>query len=639
MGDPQEMWEQWLTLVGSAVGMPCPGDGSEDTLKKYYQAFCLLTHPDKQPLTMEPRQKDRMAHFFTLLSGVHETYTKHPEAMRFPDAAMFDYDEEPVDHDHDSVPPASRSNHSGKRVYLVTFSHSGREGRRTPAEFNRREFGELVIRAFESSVPSLRVVYCAVFQEKHASASASAAQHVHFHVSVKSSRQHNWAPMAEYLRREHGVYVHFATSGSGYCSAFRYGWWPTNHKPLSELDREFELLDGTEQHPTPSEAAKRPIWGSRKRRTSSERKEEGSSSQKPEAEEEGGKEYPQEPKGRREAVRAYAFRLIHENKVTSGDSFLALAQKLGDPRLVSLFMTASATTIVERAQHALEAETRIERSLKSRLDILKEAASSACVCEQHGKWKMSALDLLRLQKIAPARFAAAVVLALERGASKGANVFIFGSTTSGKSWILDPLRSIYRCHLTPAPSHPGFPLQDLPVKEVILWQDFRRNEDMLPWASLLLLFEGTEITIRRPRTEFMGDLDYKVTQPVFLTSKGQLEHGDPEEEAMMARRFEYFCFAKTVPPNRVRKIAPCSSCFASMCLPFTESPLRVPALTGNKGYYAEGSDASPSQGSSSSDTDLPRASSGCGSELLYCENCGQASSSSPFCRATGRSHE
>ncbi len=71
-------------------------------------------------------------------------------------------------------------------MYLVTFSHFEGEGRRSPSDFSRREFGELLIKAFEAAVPGLHVQYLAVFQEQHAPSPTEAERKVHFHASVKS---------------------------------------------------------------------------------------------------------------------------------------------------------------------------------------------------------------------------------------------------------------------------------------------------------------------------------------------------------------------------------------------------------------------------------------------------------------------
>lgn len=473
------------------------------------------------------------------------------------------------------------------------------------------------------------------------------------HVSTPSE-QHQWASIANYLRLSHRVFVHFAVSGNGYWSAFRYGWWPTKHKVLSELDGDFLLVNGRAAHPPPDVAAKRPLWSGRKRRKqsssapgpsppSAETKEEKSDSEDKEDEKNPCGNHPV----RREPVWAYAFRLIRDHGLRTEDAFLGLVKRLDNPRLNSLCMQRSAKTLVEKALHLLEADVRLERSKKSRIKILQEAAASVCSCVHPGSWKSAALELLRFHKICTVDFARAVVAALESGASKGINVFIHGSTTSGKSWILDPLRLIYHCHFIP-PSGSTFPLQDLPQKEVILWQDFRVDDKVIPWNHLLTLFEGTAVTIRRPRNDFQGDLDYKVCQPVFLTSGSRLSHYDPNEVAMMDRRFRFFSFEQSLPLKMVRKLEPCAACFASLFLSFSAPPQDVPQLGHGDGPNVEASQASSSQETASSGAELPRSastssassSSSCSSsgKGLFCVNCGLLLTSSRFCGTTGHPH-
>jgi len=641
MADKKAVWIQWLTIFGSMVGAPCPEDTSDESLRRFYHHLCFLFHPDKQSHCPDKRHKDRLIQMFQILSGVHDKYTKGKpeEVFEKPNAASFQ--DEEVKHDRDTAPERSRSKHAGRRVYLVTFSHTQGEGRRAPSDFTRKEFAALLVKAFEASVPRLRVEYLAVFQELHAAGKTEEERKVHFHAAVKSSLQHQWSPVAEYLRRGH-VYVHFAVSGEGYWQAFRYGWWPTKHKPLPELDKEYELVDGTEAHPPPAEAAKAPFWEGRKHKRGEEEQDEASTSDGEEAKERGMKEEEAEeaeeaPKNRREPQNAYAFRLIRDHNLCTGDAFLSFVQRLQDPRLISLCMQRSASSIVERALHVIEADARLKRKELGRIEILRLMAENQCTCDRHWDWKNMALELLQFQKIHPAQFAKAMITALETGASKGANIFIHGTTTSAKSWILDPLRVIYRCHLTP-PRKSSFPLQDLPLKEVILWQDFRLDEDVLPWASLLLLFEGTEVSIRRPRTEFQSDLDYKVSQPVFLTSVAPLRNYDSEEQAMMNRRFIFFHFEKTVPTKQMRKIPPCGPCFGSLWLSLTTPNPDAPLLCSEEGQAGGSSQVTLSQGVASSEAELPRSASSCSSGLPFCGECGLPLSSSPYCRANGSKH-
>jgi hypothetical protein len=627
MAERKAILIEWFTLYGSLVGLQLPDEWSDENVRRFWHQLCLQFHPDKHQGQSHGK---RVEHFFAKLSGIYDDYAKNDEELPRPGPDFFEAEEVPVDHGNDSMPKAS--SRMGRRVYLVTFSHSEGGGRRSPSEFSREQFGQLLIKAFEAAVPRLMISYLAVFQEKHAYGASSSSQKPHFHASVKSSRQHLWAPIAKYLREKENVFVHFATSGEGYHSAFRYGWWPSKHKPLSELDKDFLLLNGTEEHPSPVDAAKRPPFWRGGRSSSAD----GASSTE-DGDQEGDleskshkmpKKEPQwAPATKREPLWAHAFHLIRDHGITSGDAFLSLVKRLQDSRLISLCMQKSADGIVEKALHVAGAESRIKRSEQSRVDLLRAAGEAKCSCPKEGDWKSMAIDLLRHQQISAAQFASAVICALESGAGKAINVFIFGPTSSAKSWVIDPLRLIFSCHLTP-PKRSTFPLQELPTKEVILWQDFRLDEDVLPWGSLLLLFEGTEVTIRRPRTEFPTDQNYKVSQAVFITSVGKLHHNVDEEQKMMDGRFRFFHFAKTLPAQLRRKVEPCAVCFATLIISLAEPP--TPALQ----LSSRSCPNSPSSSSASQNSSSSQSSAG----LPYCGDCGLLRSSSNFCTATGQKH-
>ena len=621
MEDRKEVWVQWLTFFGNMVGLPCSEDHSDDSLERVYRELCRALHPDMQPTSASKAHKDRATHFFKILNNIHDIYKDGVQDLEPPEAEAAD---EGVGHDTDSVPKdkGRSSNRMGHRVYLVTFSHSECEGRRSPEEFSRQQFAELLINAFEGSIPQLKVEYLAVFQERHSSGPTAASRNIHYHAAVKCGRQHLWAPVAALLRQQHKVYVHFAASGNGYHSAFRYGWFPTRHKPLEELDKEFLLVNGTEVHPSPEEAARRPAFWKRKKRGEGEADTDCDKESLGEEAAGDGTDNESSPKrGRREPQLAHVYRVMRENNLWSETALLAFARRVQDTHMNALFMRANAENLVERALHLEQAEARLSRSQQSRLDLLVAAADTKCNCEPKGEWKKMALELLHLQEIPARDFASAILRALDTGASKGSNVFIFGTTSSAKSWILDPLRGIYRCHLTPPPRS-GFPLQELPSKEVILWQDFRHDDHVLPWNTLLLLFEGTEITIRRPRTEYAGDKDFTVTQPAFITSAAKLVHPEGgDEQLMMEARFNFFHFRRPVPPGSVRKVPPCASCFASLWLAYSKPAGGDPELAA-----AGGSSSSSSAGSSSA-TKFP-----------FCGDCGLLLSSSLHCRRTGRLH-
>jgi hypothetical protein len=610
---------EWLNVFAGMVGEPSQEDVSDDALKKFYHLLAVQFHPDKHSRE-DARHSQRAEHFFKMLSGTYSAFFNNQPVSR-PKPAVFAEEEEHVEHEGDRVP--KDQNRTGRRVYLVTISHTECEQRKSPADFTREQFGQLMIKAFEASIPRLKVCYLAVFKEQHALATPAGSQNPHLHVAIKSDRQHLWGPIAQYLREKERVFVNFAVTGEGYCSAFRYGWWPTKHKPLLKLDREFVLISGCEVHPTPDVAAQRPSFWRGQKAEDPEVRQEGSDSS-----EDAGNDGDPEPKvARREPQWACAFRLIKEHALYSGDEFLSFCLKQGHERMISLCMQKRADNVVERAMYILHADARLNRSKQSRMDLLRAAGKGKCICLQQGEWKSMALSLLQFHAIPAAEFASAMIQALQVGASKGVNIFLFGPTSSAKSWILEPLSAIFSCHVTPA-AKSGFPLQELPLAEVILWQDFRWSEDQMPWSTLLLLFEGTQISIRRPRTECLTDLAYTVTQPVFVSSAAKLVHPNEDEQKMMDGRFRFFEFRKTLPLSVRRKVKPCAACFASLFLSLTDPPQHAPQIMPP---FDPASSSSPSDSENS-----PSQSSS--SNRPFCGDCGLNCSSSKFCTVTGKSH-
>ena len=373
MATRKDLFSAWLAFFSDMSGLALPAVGTAHEQHQFYKKLALFLHPDKQPTT-EPGHQARCERLFKMLSDVYTTYTQTADALQSPPSA-----------DDTSVKP--EDDRHKKRVHLVTFSHSQSADRRSPAEFGRREFGELLMKAFEASVSALKVVYLAVFQETHADG------HPHFHVAIKSSKSHRWGAIAQYLRHQ-GVFVHFSDAGAGYSSAFRYGWWPTRSKPMAMLDKNFVLIDGSEPHPAPAVASTPPLFSSRGKRPSRE-PSVNAAEDDAEGQAEGAPEHNEEDeagsnskKARREPVFTRAFRIIRDHGLRTADQLAAFVNRCDDQRLVALIMQRNPTNLVEKVWQIVEAETRLKRQQQSRLDLLRAAADGQCSCRspRFGDW-------------------------------------------------------------------------------------------------------------------------------------------------------------------------------------------------------------------------------------------------------------
>jgi hypothetical protein len=365
-----------------------PDDADESVAKSLYRQLLLALHPDKA-------NEDYCKHSFLTLQRAWEVY----RAGRVPTYPHPEEDSEdgPADNaDEDSnAGDAGSESKKGLYVDLCTFSHPRddapkQEGQKTPADFDRASFGELLAKVYVEVYPNITVKYYAVFLEQHKTSAHQSAANPHFHVSVKTDKQHKWKPLAERLRRVYGVYASFTTKGpGGYCAAFRYGYCPTKKKPLEDLDPHPHLSDN---HPHPFKAASFPKWeGRRKRKTAG-----GGSGDTSGGPDGGGLQ------GRfsieefstlvgSHSVKTVAEHLTHALEDDRVRAFCTKHRKDLAAHIATYWeiQGSKATVKEERAAD--------ERSQKSRIQILEDALSEPCACAVEGKYYACAKMVLEWQ--------------------------------------------------------------------------------------------------------------------------------------------------------------------------------------------------------------------------------------------------
>ena len=74
------------------------------------------------------------------------------------------------------------------------------------------------------------------------------------------------------------------------------------------------------------------------------------------------------------------------------------------------------------------------------------------------------------------------------GRGKGRNLYITGPANCDKTFILDPLRVIYKTFVSPATC--SYALLGVEEKEVTFLNDSHYTPAILPWIDMLLLLEG-----------------------------------------------------------------------------------------------------------------------------------------------------
>ncbi|MEM1009295.1 MAG: SAM domain-containing protein [Myxococcota bacterium] len=238
-------------------------------------------------------------------------------------------------------------------------------------------------------------------------------------------------------------------------------------------------------------------------------------------------------------------------------------------------------------------ENFIDFQRKSRFEVVQEAVTGPCTCQ--GEWAGCARQILRQNDISESSWCEAVATALREGRAKGTLVCHAGlHGNEGKSFLLRPLLRLFGpdgCFVAP-PSKSAFPLLGLEKARLALLDDWRFNDDIIPYSLQLLWFEGAPFVISRPQNHFAGHLRYCKDDPVFITTllsdltevkaKKGLQQGDVD---MMMKRLLVFQFTRPISlPKNV--VYGCGPCFAQFVLgnaapapawPFSNSTVAPPS--------------------------------------------------------------
>jgi hypothetical protein len=217
---------------------------------------------------------------------------------------------------------------------------------------------------------------------------------------------------------------------------------------------------------------------------------------------------------------------------------------------------------------ALAHET-LQRGAKSRIEMLKEKQTCACVNGCGGRWKEACAEVLSNNGLTNESFSDAVYELLLKGRGKYRNIMITGPANCGKTFILAPLHKIYNCFSNPASS--TFAWIWAESAEVIFLNDFRWSAPLIPWHDMLLLLEGQLVHFAAPKSHFTQDIALDKDTPIFCTTKRPLVYVkggciDEKETEMMSVRWKTFSFYYQIPAEQQRELPPCSHCFADFIL-------------------------------------------------------------------------
>ena len=210
------------------------------------------------------------------------------------------------------------------------------------------------------------------------------------------------------------------------------------------------------------------------------------------------------------------------------------------------------------------AQEKLNRSQKSRIEILEEAAQGECVSGCDRQWHSCALEVLEQNGICKQAFTNSIKELLEKGRSKFRNLMICGPANSAKTFILNPLTSIYDTFCNPVSS--SFAWVGAQECECIFLNDFRWSVQLIQWHDFPLMLEGQIVHLPAPKMHYARDIVFDKDTPIVCTSKQPIVYIKNGVLDMMSVGWKIFHFSVHIEEKDQQEIPKCAKCFASFVL-------------------------------------------------------------------------
>ena len=380
----------------------------------------------------------------------------------------------------------------------------------------------------------------------------------HYHLAASFEKLHRWNPVREKLRSDYGINVHFSAKTVGYIAAFKYVTKYDAHPLLSPRHPDLQTI----KSPRTKLCMNLNKQNAKRRRASSCATATTASAVKVMK---SGKptrlSYPDVA----EFLLERDIKCIDVLKSTAMERF-----QEGEKDLFSFLAKntdKNVSDLIERTWSTANASKVLEERNKTRMECFEEAGRSRCECD--GKWCKMASEILAWNNIDEKSFCEAVYELLTYGRSKDRNMYLYGPANCGKSFLVEPLETIFRCFTNPANNK--YAWSDILSAQVLLLNDYRyKNGGPIEWSELLNLLEGGPVKFNRPKNHFATDLilTRENTMPIFATAlRGIVYQGasvhqtDREEDDMMDERWKLFKFTHKIDRSNAVKLAACKRCF------------------------------------------------------------------------------
>lgn len=411
-----------------------------------------------------------------------------------------------------------------RSVYMITYSRADLQ--KVPT---KESFAEIITEAFHRSGKArIKQYICSIEAHKDGAP--------HYHMCLKLDRQKKWKAVRKYLQDKKGIKVNFSDVYSNYYAGYLYA---------SKEDKQFTLSDG---HPNLSNPPRTENATAAKRQSSG--------------------------CGRRRSFDALHLSeiIVRENIRTKKELLhLCHKQKSDGKRDLAVYVLSNidkAVKNIETTWEMEEAEVDIQRSKRTRLEILHETLKATCN-DSSCNWLQMAEETLQRNGVNVGEFANAIKDALTNGRGKKRNIMIIGPANCGKTFIFQPLRHIYKAFVNPATG--SFAWVGVEDAEIIYLNDFRWNEKIIQWQDFLRLLEGDSVHFPAPKTHYSKDILLTADTPIFATSISAIRRYQnasmaQDETKMMEVRWKIFPFHHKISCEDMLDATPCGKCFSRLIL-------------------------------------------------------------------------
>ena len=323
--------------------------------------------------------------------------------------------------------------------FLITYSQANLD--LVPS---KQVFADFVLNAFKTAGGKAQPIHWAVCQETHAD------QNVHYHMVVGLSQARRWIKVKEALLFE-GIVAHFADGLATYSAGYHY---------IHKEDPEPLLSDG---HPSLEDLSRSSrVSAASNARTEQRIKRTVTTVTHTNAD--GEVSIDEKVVEVQEAKQVKKRRLqkddvatcIVEKNIKSHTELYALAQErkdCGENDLSAFILSQGKKKVLDLLMDTWEmknANEEILRKKKTRYALLKEASQQECNPDCAGEWYKLAMKLLTNNKKSPTTFARSVLNLLKKGRGKHQNLMLVGPANCGKTFLLEPLKDIYKIFANPA---------------------------------------------------------------------------------------------------------------------------------------------------------------------------------------------